>query len=542
MNTFWVVEGSYTSVDLDELAEAAWKGSATLELVQNLRDQVKSQFNSADSTLASPSSLYPEAALAKFQYALEFYGRFDSVGKQFENDLADYVDCLRVTGMIYATAESDVASVMKFSQIPLGSEQSHLLADTCGASLLMCTADAWNAARTGKGTSLEGLVMDALVADLANDWGLSVKQITRFFSDVWKVITALWLGIRSWHEVVLVKGADGYTYVAISDIDDSGNLLFEMVPLLDESGQLVDDALSVSNVDSSLFAQIIQDLSSAELQARALQTFTADSGVYEATPTETPLSIADALGRINNLRSSAESGQLEILHHQTEVDGQIVDSWSVIIRGTVLWGPGTSHPQDLESNLQEVAGEVSAQRTAIVAAMEQAGIQPGDPVELIGHSQGGIMAVALAADTSITGRYNIKNVVTAGSPVATISNDSEIPMVHIQNLADVVPALDGGVAASDSQVTVYFDGSQINVGKTAGAHSLDLYVEAARQLEQDQVVPGFTQNRQSELYLTDDTKSESLVFDTLRVRQAKSSGNSDEGDREANAKDSTGEE
>lgn len=54
----------------------------------------------------------------------------------------------------------------------------------------------------------------------------------------------------------------------------------------------------------------------------------------------------------------------------------------------------------------------------VAEAMRQAGIGKDEPVALIGHSQGGIVAATLASDWAE--EYTIEHVVTAGSPVAPI--------------------------------------------------------------------------------------------------------------------------
>lgn len=56
---------------------------------------------------------------------------------------------------------------------------------------------------------------------------------------------------------------------------------------------------------------------------------------------------------------------------------------------------------------------------AILQAMAQAGIQPGDPVALFGFSQGGILSARLAANED--SGFNITRVVTVGSPVHDIA-------------------------------------------------------------------------------------------------------------------------
>lgn len=60
---------------------------------------------------------------------------------------------------------------------------------------------------------------------------------------------------------------------------------------------------------------------------------------------------------------------------------------------------------------------------------------------LIGHSQGGIVAAALASDYADT--YRIEHVVTAGSPIANhpISSNTWVTSVEMDD--ELVAALDG---------------------------------------------------------------------------------------------------
>ena len=44
--------------------------------------------------------------------------------------------------------------------------------------------------------------------------------------------------------------------------------------------------------------------------------------------------------------------------------------------------------------------------------MKQAGIQPDDPVEIVGHSQGGIIAATAATD--FQDKYDIQHIATLG--------------------------------------------------------------------------------------------------------------------------------
>ena len=117
--------------------------------------------------------------------------------------------------------------------------------------------------------------------------------------------------------------------------------------------------------------------------------------------------------------------------------------------------------RDLGTNLLLVGGQDNAYQQGILDAMHQAGIRPGEPVALVGHSQGGMEAAAILADGS---PYDVTNVVTAGSPTAYL--DGFPPGTHVlslENQGDVIPLLDGADNPdSAEQVTVRFDTCGIN--------------------------------------------------------------------------------
>lgn len=93
-------------------------------------------------------------------------------------------------------------------------------------------------------------------------------------------------------------------------------------------------------------------------------------------------------------------------------------AYIVSIPGTTRWMPdGAANPTDLTGNLELAGGNLSTAAEAVRMAMERAGIPEGSPVMLSGHSQGGMIAAALAADAGFTDRFNVTNVVTFGSPV-----------------------------------------------------------------------------------------------------------------------------
>lgn len=159
-------------------------------------------------------------------------------------------------------------------------------------------------------------------------------------------------------------------------------------------------------------------------------------------------------------------------------------SWLVAVPGTEEWSVGGPNPLDLQSNLELLAGQSAAASELTVAAMEQAGIAPGEPVMLAGHSQGGMTAMALAASATVTSRFAITHVLTAGSPVAGMSTQPGVQVLNVEHTTDVVPALDGSANPDTrDRTTVRRDLSVADdpVDRAAHrsfveAHDVDLYV------------------------------------------------------------------
>ena len=142
-------------------------------------------------------------------------------------------------------------------------------------------------------------------------------------------------------------------------------------------------------------------------------------GVAPASLVPTPKEPTALLDHLASLDGSSNSGQFMILRHETPLgDGTSSRSWSVVVRGTQKWGVGASNPQDMLTNFQGVGGLDTDQKRAVLAAMEMAGIDKGEPVEFVGHSQGGIVAAELATDQTLCQDYSVVSALTAGSPIA----------------------------------------------------------------------------------------------------------------------------
>jgi hypothetical protein len=154
---------------------------------------------------------------------------------------------------------------------------------------------------------------------------------------------------------------------------------------------------------------------------------------------------------------SAANGTIEI-QTLTDVDGQVVHIVNLPGTddlGTMPW-TADGDVRDLGTNLDLIAGDPDDYQQGILEAMHQAGIQAGDPVLVVGHSQGGMEAVAIAAGES---DFNVTDVVTAGSPTAQVGGfPSGVNVLSLEQHGDLVPLLDGEPnPPSVEQTTVVID-------------------------------------------------------------------------------------
>ncbi len=89
----------------------------------------------------------------------------------------------------------------------------------------------------------------------------------------------------------------------------------------------------------------------------------------------------------------------------------------------------------------------------VVEAMRQAGVRPDDDVVLLGHSEGGMVALNTAIHGA--GGFRVTSVITAGAPVglATDRVPPGVQVLALENDGDLVPHLDGGRNADRPEVT-----------------------------------------------------------------------------------------
>ncbi len=135
-----------------------------------------------------------------------------------------------------------------------------------------------------------------------------------------------------------------------------------------------------------------------------------------------------------------EGGRIEVI----EVDGGSRPAWVVIIPGTQQGGlPEGANPFDPAGIAEALGYDSEWTADAIRQALKQAGAEAGDQLVAVGYSQGGIHAMNLSKDRAVLAEYDLKFVLTAGSPVGGISPGPGIRSLHLEHEQDWVPGADG---------------------------------------------------------------------------------------------------
>lgn len=183
---------------------------------------------------------------------------------------------------------------------------------------------------------------------------------------------------------------------------------------------------------------------------------------------------------------------------------------------------GNKNPLDYTSNIRLVSGQSSAASQAVAEAMAKAGIPPDAPVMLVGHSQDGMIAQELATDESFTQKYNVTNVLTAGSPTQPYAIDPGINYLAIAHPHDVVPMFDGQGLLNTGMVyhqppnvnIVYTDNPSFNgsPGEFVGAmHDQNTYRADLMQTGKYPGVADFENSDSTQRFITDDPSKVSAV-------------------------------
>lgn len=244
------------------------------------------------------------------------------------------------------------------------------------------------------------------------------------------------------------------------------------------AGKIAADASAAAHVGAA--TPMIRSL--AGLHPRMLEPRPVAAREVESYPVELDASPAGLLERARLIDERGD-GYIEVL----KVDNGGQKAFVVIVPGTQPAGGemGGDNPFD-EAGIAEGLGYGSAEvNAAVLKALRAAGAEQGASVVTVGYSQGGIHAMNMAADAQFRAEYNVKYVLTAGSPVGSIEPDPAISTLHLEHRQDWVPGSDGAVSPDTrNRVTVTLtndvrtdDGEDPGLGP---GHKLTNYQEGAR--------------------------------------------------------------
>jgi hypothetical protein len=190
---------------------------------------------------------------------------------------------------------------------------------------------------------------------------------------------------------------------------------------------------------------------------------------------------APAAGAAERLARVPEGDQVRIERYDAP---GMPPRFVVYVGPTETFSPlAADEPWDLTSNVQGVAGLDAGSLRATRAAMLDAGITPGDEIQLVGFSQGGLVATRLAA----SGDWNVAGLETYGAPAGNIVLPEGLSGMAVRNTDDFIPAL-AGPQVDDHLLQVErqaFDpGSGIPAGLAAPAHQRTAYDATAAVIDQ----------------------------------------------------------
>jgi len=233
-----------------------------------------------------------------------------------------------------------------------------------------------------------------------------------------------------------------------------------------------------------------------------------------------PNSFADLMGGLQNRDNQSHDGgpdqiDVRVITHPDGTRSYIVD-----IPGTKTWdAPGDNRAlDDFGTNIHGIAGETTAREQAVADALRRAGAGPTDPVMLVGHSQGGLIAAQAAHDTTTgTFGYNVTHVVTAGSPVGRVDVPAGVQMLSLENSHDIVPHLDAADNRDRANITtVTFDLQNGSIGANHGMGSAYLPGAQALDASSDPSVRAYRDSAGAFLDSGAGTTTETKVYDYYR--------------------------
>jgi hypothetical protein len=269
----------------------------------------------------------------------------------------------------------------------------------------------------------------------------------------------------------------------------SGPALAKGFAVLARTGDPVEAAEAVVATDPQLADLIITVIGVPSLLEVTAHEIPDGSGVVLPTGRDRtgaastpPRELTDVLADLGERAGDDRHGMIDV-RILTMADGSrraIVD-----ITGTKSWDPlPTSDITSLTTNGRALVGERTAYEQGVLAAMHRAGVRRGDAVMLVGHSEGGLVAVNAARHAVSSGEFNVTHVITAGAPIGLTAAavPSSVQVLALENGSDIVPHLDGRMNPDKPNVTTAT--SRHGDGTITGDHGIaDAYLPVAADVQ-----------------------------------------------------------
>jgi hypothetical protein len=162
-----------------------------------------------------------------------------------------------------------------------------------------------------------------------------------------------------------------------------------------------------------------------------------------------PRDLRDVFANLASVDDSHTQGQggieIQILTG-TDAAGKPDRKVVVYLPGTDSWDPRHgSDVNDILASVPALAGARTTYENGVLAALHKAGITAADDVTLVGHSQGGVVAINTARDAARLGEFNVTHVITAGAPIGNVVREvpASTQVLAVENHGDLVPDTDG---------------------------------------------------------------------------------------------------
>ncbi|MDT3766676.1 alpha/beta hydrolase [Gleimia hominis] len=208
-----------------------------------------------------------------------------------------------------------------------------------------------------------------------------------------------------------------------------------------------------------------------------------------------PESLQDMAADIDDIYWAETTGAIVKI---TRVGAGPQRRWLISIPGTDSVELRTTHnPAGTETNIREMLGLRSAVRMGVLAAFRQAmeaeGLDPAgsdrERVTIVGHSQGGMVALGLLQEQALA----IDGIVTLGVPGRRVRIPAGVTAIAVEHDQDVIPAFDGRPRRLTTDRVVV--GRRLNRPRSGAlyyAHSSATYTDTIRLLERRARVEPFS--------------------------------------------------